>query len=95
MANTREFNRKLKTLKNTQKMTKTMKMVSASKLRRAHQAQANAKQYAQKITDMITRVAMSVEGTSHPLLTAHPKVNNILVLIFRPTAAFADPLTTG
>ena len=82
MASTKEFNRKIKTLKNTQKMTKTMKMVSASKLRKAHQAQANAKQYAEKLTDLINRISLSVENTSHPLLTIHPQNNKILILVF-------------
>ena len=49
MPSIKDYNVKLASLKNTQKITKTMKMVSASKLRRAHEAQRNAKVYEAKL----------------------------------------------
>ena len=78
----KEYNQKIKTLKNTQKITKTMKMVSASKLRKAHQAQSNAKLYAQNLTALTSRITASVESTSHPLLVAKPTIKKILILVF-------------
>ena len=64
-------------------MTKTMKMVSASKLRKAHLAQASAKHYAEKITDLISRVSISVDSTLHPLLdNSRKQVNKILIVLF-------------
>ena len=82
MPSTKEYNVKLRSLQNTQKITKTMKMVSASKLRKAQQAQVNAKLYAEHLRHLICRVAASVDTACHPLL--HPKddVNKILILIF-------------
>jgi F-type H+-transporting ATPase subunit gamma len=81
MPTIKEYNNKLKSLKNTKKITKTMKMVSASKLRRAQEAQANAKLYAQNLQGMISRIAASVEKTSHPLLKDKVPAQNALILV--------------
>lgn len=81
MASIKEYNIKLRSLKNTQKITKTMKMVSASKLRKAHHAQASAKFYAQNLTALTSRIAASVESRTHPLLTPKTEVTKALILI--------------
>jgi len=82
MGSIKEFNNKLKSLKNTQKITKTMKMVSASKLRKAQEAQVNAKLYAQNISGLTSRITASVKASSHPLLVPHQEVKNIHILVF-------------
>jgi len=81
MATTKEYNVKLKSLKNTQKITKTMKMISASKLRKFQQAQANAKIYANSIRHLVSRIAVSVDSSCHPLLQARAQVKNILIVL--------------
>ncbi len=81
MANIKEFNNKLKSLSNTKKITKTMKMVSASKLRKAQEAQANAKLYARGLTEMISRIATNIQSTSHPLITPRAKQEKALILV--------------
>ena len=77
----KEFDTKLKSLKNTQKITRTMKMVAASKLRRAHQAQANAKFYAQQLTALTSRVAASLPAASHALFTVRTPVKKAIILV--------------
>lgn len=81
MPTIKEFNTKLKSLKNTKKITKTMKMVAASKLRRAHQAQANAKLYAQELTAITSRITAGGSSASHPLLQARTPVKKVSILI--------------
>ena len=81
MATRKEFNNKIKSLKNTKKITKTMKMVSASKLRRAQEAQSNAKLYAQNIQKLASRITASVESSSHPLLNERTPAQNALILV--------------
>src|SRR3989338_331013 len=81
MSSIKEYNNKLKSLKNTKKITKTMKMVSASKLRKAQEAQANAKMYARKLTEIISRVATSVDSSLHPLLEQRSAVKKVHILI--------------
>lgn len=80
MIGIKEFNKKIGSLKNTRKMTKTMKMVSASKFKRAYKAQSNAQVYAERLTDLMRRLASS--GGSHPLMKARAAVKNVLVVIF-------------
>jgi len=81
MIGIKEFNKKITSLKNTRKMTKTMKMVSASKFKRAHKAQNNAKEYALKITGLMGRLT-SYGMVSHPLLTVKKAVTKGLVVLF-------------
>ena len=81
MPTIKEFNRKLKSLKNTQKITAAMKMVAASKLRKAHQAQANAKVYAEELTAMTSRVRAGLSSASHPLLGPRAPVQKAIVVI--------------
>ncbi len=79
MPTIKEYNQKINSLKNTQKITRTMKMVSASKLRKAQQAQANAKLYAQNLKKLTARIASSAD---HALFEKRTSVRNILILIF-------------
>jgi F-type H+-transporting ATPase subunit gamma len=80
MPSIKEYDVKLKSLKNTQKMTKTMKMVSASKLRRAQEAQRNAMDYAARVEELIARLAASVESAAHPLLEQRPAKRALILL---------------
>lgn len=82
MASIKEYNVKLASLRNTVKMTKTMKMVSASKLRKAQDAQRAARDYADHLNRTIARLAASVDQQAHPLLQRRETPRNVLVLIF-------------
>lgn len=82
MASIKEYNRKLASLKNTVKITKTMKMVSASKLKRAQDKQNSAKDYAREVNNLIFRIAGAVDQSVHPLLEPKPEVKRVLVLVF-------------
>lgn len=77
----KDFNVKIRSLTSTQKITKTMKMVSASKLRKAHKAQANAKLYASNLTALTSRISATVPTAAHPLLEPRDEVKNVLILI--------------
>ena len=81
MPSLKEYKAKLASLANTRKMTKTMKMVAASKLYRTMDAQRKALHYAQKLQDMLGRLAASVDHRSHPLLQKRAEVKKTLVLV--------------
>jgi F-type H+-transporting ATPase subunit gamma len=81
MIGIKEFNKKINSLKNTRKMTKTMKMVSASKFKRAHKAQLSAKDYAVKLSQLMARLS-GAGPTSHPLLKTKKAVTRSLVVLF-------------
>ncbi|MEA1915750.1 MAG: ATP synthase F1 subunit gamma, partial [Campylobacterota bacterium] len=60
MANLKDISRQIKSVKNTQKTTKAMKLVSSAKLRRTQQLSEQAKAYALKINDVLSEIASRV-----------------------------------
>jgi len=60
MANLKDISRQIKSVKNTQKTTKAMKLVSSAKLRRTQQLSEQAKSYALKINDILSEIATRV-----------------------------------
>ena len=68
MASLKDLKLRIKSVKSTQKITKAMKMVAASKLRRAREAAEASRPYATKMEGMIRRLAASVPVGTGPLL---------------------------
>jgi len=62
MANLKDISRQIKSVKNTQKTTKAMKLVSSAKLRRTQQLSEQAKSYALKINDILSEIANRVSA---------------------------------
>jgi F-type H+-transporting ATPase subunit gamma len=63
-----DIRRRVRAVKSTQQITKAMKMVSASKLRRAQERVVNARPYAQKMLHVLNSLAARVDEGAHPLL---------------------------
>ncbi len=68
MPTIKELRGRIRSLKNTSKITSAMKMVSAAKLRKAQDAHNRTAPYFQKLQEMIERVSASLEELNHPLL---------------------------
>jgi F-type H+-transporting ATPase subunit gamma len=64
-----DIRRRIRSVKNTQQITKAMKMVAASKLRRAQERVVNARPYAVQMQRVLASVAARVDPSIHPLLT--------------------------
>ena len=64
-----DLRRRVRAVKNTQQITKAMKMVAASKLRRAQERITAARPYAQQMQRVLGSVAARVGSAVHPLLT--------------------------
>ena len=60
MANLKEIQRKIRSVKNTQKTTNAMKLVSSAKLKRTEELAKQSKVYAAKITEMIDEIAANI-----------------------------------
>jgi len=60
MANLKEIQRKIKSVKNTQKTTRAMKLVSSAKLKRAEEVAKRSRVYAAKLNEMINEIAQKV-----------------------------------
>ena len=65
-----DIRRRVRAVKSTQQITKAMKMVSASKLRRAQERIVNARPFAQKMLTVLNSLAARVDPSAHPLLAA-------------------------
>ena len=65
--------RRIKSVKNTQQITKAMKMVAASKLRRAQERIMAARPYAQQMQRVLASVASRVDPSIHPLLISRER----------------------
>jgi F-type H+-transporting ATPase subunit gamma len=60
MANLKDISRQIKSVKNTQKTTKAMKLVSSAKLRRTLELSEQAKSYALKINNILSEIATRI-----------------------------------
>src|SRR4051794_21070495 len=81
MANTIDIRRRIRSVKNTQQITKAMKMVSAAKLRRAQERMYAARPYAAALRQVLSSVASRVEGVTHPLLQTREEKNVLLIVV--------------
>jgi F-type H+-transporting ATPase subunit gamma len=67
-----DLRRRIRAVKNTQQITKAMKMVAASKLRRAQERIMNARPFAVQMQRVLASVAVRVDASLHPLLERRP-----------------------
>jgi F-type H+-transporting ATPase subunit gamma len=75
-----DIRRRIRSVKNTQQLTKAMKTVSAAKLRRAQERVMSARPYANQLRHVLADLAGRVENIEHPLLEVRPE-KRILVLV--------------
>src|ERR1700687_517097 len=69
MAGAKEIRTKIASIKSTQKITKAMEMVAASKMRRAQERMRAARPYAEKIRQVVGRIQIANPSARHPFLT--------------------------
>ena len=82
MPNLLDIRRRIKSVKNTQQITKAMKMVSAAKLKRAQDRVVTARPFANKMTEVLGELAKRTdENFHHPLLDMRGDQRYLLVLI--------------
>src|SRR5436305_10824396 len=82
MPNLLDIRRRIKSVKNTQQITKAMKMLSAAKLKRAQDTVVAARPFANKMMDVLGDLAARTdENFSHPLLDARGDERYLIVLI--------------
>ncbi|MFP5505437.1 MAG: F0F1 ATP synthase subunit gamma, partial [Gammaproteobacteria bacterium] len=70
MAGAKEIRTKIKSIKNTQKITKAMEMVAASKMRKAQDRMRASRPYAEKMRSVVAHMAMAHPEYKHPYLVA-------------------------
>jgi F-type H+-transporting ATPase subunit gamma len=81
MPSTIDIRRRIRSVKNTQQITRAMKMVAAAKLRRAQERMFAARPYAAALREVLASVAMRVDISKHPLLQEREREEKVLLLI--------------
>jgi len=80
MATLRDIKNRIVGVKSTQKITRAMKMIATAKLRGAQQRIIGARPYANKIGEMLSRLAADDALQNNPFFSARP-VKNICVVV--------------
>lgn len=81
MPSLKDIKKRIGSVKNTQQITKAMKMVAAAKLRRAQEAAVAARPYAQKLQKVVSHLAAREEADGHPFLSQRGKNRALVVLL--------------
>lgn len=76
-----DLRRRIRSVKNTQQITRAMKMVAAARLRRSQERVTNARPYAQEMRRFLSSLAARTEDRSHPLLAERPVRKILLILV--------------
>ncbi len=81
MPSLRDLRRRTRSVKNTQQITKAMKMVSAAKLRRSQDAILSARPFARKMLEVLNSLATRANPEAHPLLAVRePKRVDVVIV---------------
>src|SRR5258706_14057502 len=76
-----DIRRRIRSVKNTQQLTKAMKTVSAAKLRRAQERVLAARPYAEQLKNVLANLTGRIENISHPLLAVRPEERIFFVVV--------------
>ena len=76
-----DFRRRIRSVKNTQQITRAMKFVSAARLRRAQEAALAARPYAKELLRVLRSTMARIESPQHPLLAKRPEERILVVVL--------------
>ena len=81
MATLLDFRRRIRSVKNTQQITRAMKFVSAARLRRAQEAALAARPYAKELARVLRSIMSRIDQPEHPLLRHRPEEKILAVVL--------------
>lgn len=81
MATLKEIRKRISSVKNTQKVTKTMKMIAAARLRKAQMHALNARNYTEHLNEMAHHIASRTSEGSHPLFHRPDMLGQVDLLV--------------
>lgn len=91
-----DIRRRIRSVKNTQQITKALKMVSAAKLRRAQESMFAARPYARTMAQVLKDVAARTEGEeNHPLFRATAKDGKVLIIVVTADKGLCGPFNSS
>jgi len=95
MAGEKEIRTQIASIKNTQKITKAMEMVAASKMRKAQDRMRATRPYAHKMLNVIGHLANASTEYNHPFLIEHPEVKRVGLIIVSSDRGLCGGLNTN
>ncbi|MBL80018.1 MAG: F0F1 ATP synthase subunit gamma [Nitrosomonadaceae bacterium] len=95
MAGSREIRTKISSVKNTQKITRAMEMVAASKMRKAQERMKKARPYGDKIRNVAAHMSRASSEYKHPFLIQRDTVKRIGVIIVTSDKGLCGGLNTN
>ncbi len=81
MANLRDIRNRISSIKNTQQITKAMKMVAAAKLRKAQQRMNATRPYSKKMGQVVAKLVSSQQNVENELLREPEETKRILLIV--------------
>ncbi len=81
MATLKDIKLRMVSIENTQQITKAMKMVAASKMRKAEERVTQSRAYAEKLKAIISNLSGGLDESAHPLLTQRESGKAVVLLI--------------
>jgi F-type H+-transporting ATPase subunit gamma len=90
-----DIRRRVKAVKSTQQITKAMKMVSSSKLRRAQERIVKSRPYAKEMLRVFNNLATRTENATHPLLNDDPLAARTLLIVITADRGLAGSFNTN
>jgi F-type H+-transporting ATPase subunit gamma len=95
MAGSREIRNKIKSVKNTQKITRAMEMVAASKMRKAQDRMKKARPYGEKIRNVAAHMSKANTEYRHPFLIERDTVKRIGIIVVTSDKGLCGGLNTN
>jgi F-type H+-transporting ATPase subunit gamma len=89
-----DFRRRIRSVKNTQQITRAMKFVAAARLRRAQESALAARPYAQELAKMLRSIMGRIDAPQHPLLAVRPE-ERVLVIVLTGERGLAGAFNTN
>ena len=95
MAGGREIRNKINSVKNTQKITRAMEMVAASKMRKAQERMKKARPYGDKIRNVAAHMSRASSEYHHPFLVERDTVKRIGIIVVTSDKGLCGGLNTN
>ncbi|SFU67662.1 ATP synthase F1 subcomplex gamma subunit [Nitrosomonas eutropha] len=95
MASSREIRNKIKSIKNTQKITRAMEMVAASKMRKAQDRMKKARPYGEKIRNVAAHMSKASVEYRHPFLIDRNSVKRVGIIVVTSDKGLCGGLNTN
>ncbi len=95
MASGREIRNKIKSVKNTQKITRAMEMVAASKMRKAQDRMKRARPYGEKVRNVAAHMSKASVEYRHPFLLSRDSVKKVGIIVITSDKGLCGGLNTN